>query len=133
MLSRSHPSFGIIIREHVHHNPKPYLSHQAKPLLSKRRLLEDLAVGELVRLAVNDKGLVPRPLVLDELAVLGVLGVQLGEGVALVVWGDIESRESLLATDKEGPLDDGVVVRAIDGSTAEEVLAASLETGEETA
>lgn len=96
-------------------------------------LLEDLAVGPLVGLAVDDKGLVPGPLVVDELAVLGLLGVELGEGVALVVGGDIESGESVLAANNESTLDDGVVALAVDGSTAEDVLAGSLETGEETA
>lgn len=58
--------------------------------------------------------------------------VELGELVALVVRGDIESGLGVIATDDEGPLDDGVVGLAVYGSTAEDVLARSLETGEET-
>ena len=98
----------------------------------RERLLEDFAVSPFIRLTVDGDGLVPRPLVVDELLVLGLLGVELGELVALVVWGDIESRESLVASDEERTLDNRVVGLAIDGSGTENVLAAGLETGEET-
>lgn len=80
----------------------------------QRYLLEHLAVGPLVRLAVDGDGLVPRPLVVDKLLVLLALGVELGELVALVVGSDIKSRERFLSTDKEGTLDDGVVGLAVD-------------------
>lgn len=96
------------------------------------RLLENLAVGELVGLAVDHDGLVPGPHVVDELLVLRLAGVELGELVGLVVGGDVEGGESILATDDEGTLDDGVVGLAEDGTAAEEVLAAGLETSEET-
>lgn len=95
-------------------------------------LLEDLAVGKLHGLAVDDDGLVPGPHVVDELAVLGLAGVELGEAVGLDVRGDVEGRHGLLATDDEGTLDDGVVGLAKDGTATEDVLAAGLETSEET-
>jgi hypothetical protein len=95
-------------------------------------LLEDLAVGPLVGLAVDSDGLVPRPLVVDKLLVFGLGGVELGELVALVVGSDVESGKSLLATNQESTLDDGVVGDTINRGSTEDVLAASLETGEET-
>lgn len=94
-------------------------------------LLEDLAVGELHGLAVDDDGLVPGPHVVDELAVLGLGGVELGEFVGLDIGGDFEGGGGLLATDNEGTLDDGVVGLAEDGTGTEDVLAAALETSEE--
>ena len=84
-----------------------------------------------VLLAVDGDGLVPLPHGLEELAVLGLLGVELGEGVALVVGGDVESGQVLLAADDEGTLDHRVVVLAEYGGRAEDVLARSLKTGVE--
>ena len=95
--------------------------------------LEDLAVGVGVLLAVNSDGTVPLPLGLDVLAVLSLLRVELGEGVALVVGSDIEHGEVLLATDDESTLDDRVPVLAVHGGRAEDVLAGSLKTGIEAA
>lgn len=109
------------------------------PLKKKRytteeyRLLEDLAVSPWVLLASNNDWLLPGPLLVDELLVLRLGSIKLGELVALVVRGDIESWESFLATDDEGTLDDRVVLDTVDGSTAEDVLAGSLETSEKTA
>ena len=100
--------------------------------MQAKRLLEDLAVGPLVGLAVDLNGLVPRPLVLDEGLILGLGGVELGELVGFPVGGDIEGGERLLTTDQEGTTDDAVVGLAIDGASSEEVLARSLETCEET-
>jgi hypothetical protein len=97
-----------------------------------RRLLEHLTIGPLEGLAVDGKGLVPRPLVVDELTVLLLGGVELGELVALVVGSDIESGESLLSADNESTLDDGGVGLAVDGAATKQVLAATLKTGEET-
>jgi hypothetical protein len=94
-------------------------------------LLEDLAVGKLHGLTVDDDGLVPGPHVVDELLVLGLGGVELGEDVRLHVGSDVERRLGLLSTDNEGTLDDGVVGLAEDGTGAEDVLAAALETREE--
>jgi hypothetical protein len=94
-------------------------------------LLEDLSVSPWVLLAADDNGLLPGPLLVDELAVLRLGSIKLGEGVALVVRSDIEARQSILATDEEGTLDDGVVGSAVHGSTAEDVLAGSLKTSEE--
>jgi hypothetical protein len=82
-------------------------------LKKKKHLLENLAVSPWVLLAVDDDGLVPRPLVVDKLLVLSLGGVELGELVALVVGSDIESGESLLTTDEEGTLDDGLVGLAV--------------------
>lgn len=99
---------------------------------SSIRLLEDLAVGPLVGLAVDLDAALAGPLVLDELAVSLALGVELGEVVALVVGSDVEGGKSLLAADKEGTLDDGVVGDTVDGNDTKEVLAAGLEASEET-
>ena len=96
------------------------------------RLFEDLSVGPLELLAVHINRLVPRPHVVDKLLVLGLGGVELSELVALVVGGDIESGEGLLATDDESAADDGVVADTENGGSSEDELAASLETGEET-
>ena len=81
-----------------------------------------------VLLAVDNGRLVPGPLGLDESAILRVLGVELGELVALIIGSDVEDGLPVIATDDEGTLDDGVVVLAVDGGAAEEVLAGSLET-----
>jgi hypothetical protein len=127
LLSVPYPyHFQVVSHPHRNRFPKP------PPFEEKKRLLEDLAVSPLVLLAVLGDGLVPRPLVVDKLLVLGLGGVELGELVALVVGGDIESGKSILTTDKEGTLDDGVVGLAVHGSATEEVLAAALKTGEET-
>lgn len=91
-----------------------------------------MAVSEGVLLAVNDDGDIPSPLVLDELAVLGVGVVELAELVALPVGADLESGLGVLAADQEDTLDDTVVVGTVDGLGTEEVLAGSLKTGVET-
>ena len=96
-----------------------------------RALLEHLPIRPVILLSINLDRLVPAPLVLHELLILGLSRVELGELVALKVRGDIESGESLVATDKEGTLDDGVVAGAIDGGGAEDVFAATFKTGEE--
>ena len=98
----------------------------------KNCLLENLAVSPLVGLAVDGDGLVPRPLVVNKLLVFWLGRVELGELVALVVGSDVESGESLLSADEESTLDDGVVGLAVYGAGTEKVLAAALETGEET-
>lgn len=95
------------------------------------RLLEDLAISPLILLITNDEWLVPCPLVVNKLLVLLLLGVELGELVALDIWGDLEGGESFLATDKEGTLDDAVVGLAVDRRSTEDVLAAGLETSQE--
>jgi hypothetical protein len=67
------------------------------PLKKKRNttevyhLLEDLAVSPWVLLASNNDWLLPGPLLVDELLVLRLGSIKLGELVALVVRGDIES------------------------------------------
>jgi hypothetical protein len=132
-LSKIHPS-GLIHPYHVpsrNHNNHPVITGALHQLM--KHLLEHLAVGPLVRLAVDGDGLVPRPLVIGKLLVLGLLGVELGELVALVVRGDVESGKGLLAADDEHALDDGVVGLAVHGSTAEDVLAGGLKTGKEAA
>src|SRR6266536_2882450 len=96
-------------------------------------LLEDLTISPWILLASNNDWLLPGPLLVDELLVLRLGGVQLGEFVALVVRSNIESWESVLATDDESALDDRVVLDTVDRSTTEDVLAGSLETSEETA
>lgn len=95
------------------------------------RLLENLAISVLVLLAVVHNRLVPGPLSLDVGPVLGLVGVELLELVALIVGSNVEDGQVLVATDDEGTLDDGVVVLSVDGSAAEQVLPGSLQTGVE--
>lgn len=95
------------------------------------RLLENLAVGHLVLLAVDGGRLLPTPNILDKLAVFRLARVELGELVALVVGSDIESGDVFLATDDKGTLDDGVVVLTVNGGTSEDELARSLKAGVE--
>lgn len=101
--------------------------------LAIKHLFEDLTRGVGVVLTVDDNGLLPQPLVLKVLLVLSLGRVKLGELVALVVGGDVENGEVLLAADNESTLDDRVVVLAIDGSAAKQVLARSLKTVVESA
>lgn len=113
--------------------PSVILLQPPRPHPASRRLLVDFAVGVLVGLAVVLDGLVPRELVLNEGAVLGVGGVELLELVALVIRANVDGRKDLLAADEEDTADDGVVVLAVDGDGAEDVLAGGLETSEEAA
>jgi hypothetical protein len=98
----------------------------------EHRLFEDVTINVGVLLAVDSDGGVPGPLVLDELLVLGVGGVELAEVVALPVRGDLEGGLPVLTTDQEDTADDAVVVLAVDRLSTEQVLAGSLETGVET-
>lgn len=86
-----------------------------------------------VLLAVGNDRLVPSPHRLDESTVLRLGGVELLEAVALPVGGDVEDGLVLLATDNESTLDNRVVVLAVDGGAAKDVLARSLEAGVEAA
>lgn len=95
-------------------------------------LLEDLSVSPLVLLTVDGDWLLPSPLVINELLVLWLRGIKLGERITLVVWSDIESVEGILTTDDESTLDDRVTLNPVDGSTTEDVLAGTLKTSEET-
>lgn len=130
-LSSIRPSSGIPSRKSMHHPHRNFAFRQSIHSKESYDLLEDLAVGEFILFAVDRDGLVPCPLVVDELLVLSLLGVELGELVALVVGGDIESREGLLSTDDEGTLDDGIVALSVDGRGTKDVLAAGLETSKE--
>lgn len=87
-----------------------------------------MAVGVRVLLAVDDDGLVPRPLGINKGTVLGLGGVKLDELVALPVGSDVEDRDIVLATDDKGTLNDRVVVGSVDGGAAKEVLAGALKT-----
>lgn len=120
MQGKSITSGGVIRSRHV-----------SQASVIEDTLLEDLAVGELVGLAVDDDGLVPGPHVVDVLPVLRLGGVELGELVGGNVGSDLKGGGGVLATDDEGTLDDGVVGLAEDGTGTEDVLAAALETGEE--
>lgn len=91
-----------------------------------------MAVNPRVLLAVNVDRDVPSPEVLNGLAVLLLGVVKLGELVALPVRSDVESREGFLAADQENTGDDAVIVLAIDGLSAKEVLARGLKTSMET-
>ncbi len=94
-------------------------------------LLKDLPVRPLILLTIHFNRLVPAPLVLDERLVLLLARVELREGIALVVRGDVEGGLLLLAADDECPLDDGFVGFAVDRSAAEDVFAGAFEAGEE--
>lgn len=96
-------------------------------------LLANLALGPLVFLTVDGNRFVLGPLVLDESFVLGLASVKLGEGVAVNIRGNVKCRNMILTTDYEGSLNDGVVGLAIDGGSAEDVLAGALKTVEEAA
>lgn len=85
-----------------------------------------------VCLAVDLDWLVPSPHALDKLLVLLASRIELGELVALVIRSDVECWERLVAANKESSLDDGVIGDSIDRGATEEVLAAGLETVEET-
>jgi hypothetical protein len=122
---------------------------RASLLCAKDRLLEDLTIGPrrllegfrcargimfcipVVFLAINLNWFVPRPHIIDKGLILFTLGVELGEAVGLVVRSNLESGESFLSTDKECAFHDGVVGNAEDRAGTKEVLAASLETVEE--
>ena len=55
------------------------------------RLLENFAISPVVLLAVDIDRLVPRPLVLEELLVFSLAGVELDELVAFPVRSDVKS------------------------------------------
>jgi hypothetical protein len=93
-------------------------------------LLEDLTICPFLVLRLDR--LIPSPHGFDKLLVLGVLGVELGELVRLDVGSDVEGRKSLLATDEESTTNDGIVGGTVNGSGTEDVLAGTLEAGEET-
>ena len=92
-----------------------------------KRLLEDLAISVRVLLAADCDGLVPSPLVGNKRLVCLVLGVELGELVALEVGSHLEGWDSLLTADKECTLNNRVVGSSIDRGRAEKVLAAGLQ------
>ena len=114
------------------HGINNHSSPSSSQTLSSVRLLEDLTVGPIIGLAIDGERLVPGPLVVDELLVLGLVGVELGELVTLPVRSDVESGGGVLAADDEGALDNGVVGLAVYGAAAEDVLARGLKTGKET-
>lgn len=90
-----------------------------------------MAVSEGELLAVDGDGDVPGPQVVDQLAVLLLGVVQLGEVVALPVGGNLEGRGVLLTADHEDTGDSTVVVGTKDTLSTEDVLAGSLKTGVE--
>ena len=99
----------------------------------EEKLLKHLPVRPLVLLSVDGNRLVPGPHVVDEGAVLGLGVVEPGELVRLVVRGDVESGQGLVAAYQEGALDDAVVGDAVDGAAAKQILARGLEAGEKAA
>jgi hypothetical protein len=94
-------------------------------------LLEDLSISRLVSLALDLNWNIRRPLVLKELLVFWLGGVQFHEVVALPVWSDVESFQRVLPSDKERSSNDAVVSGAIDRGNTEEVLARGFEPGEQ--
>lgn len=118
-------------KEKASHQGGLFVADMSVKRALRNTLLEDLAVGEVVGLAVDGDRLVPGPHVVDELLVLLLGGVELGELVGGHVGSNLEGGGGVLATDDKGTLDDGVVGLAEDGTGTEDVLAAALETGEE--
>ena len=118
----------FLLSLHANHHAHPQHS-----VLRYRCSLEHLTVSPLHRLAVDLNRLVPRPHVVDELLVLRLGGVELGELVRVDIRRDVESRERLLAADDKGTPHDRVVGDAVNRSGAEQVLARALKTGEEAA
>jgi hypothetical protein len=94
-------------------------------------LLEDFAISPWVLLAANDQWLLPSPLLVDELLVLRLRSIQLGELVTLKIWCDVKSRKSLLATNDKSTLDDRVILDTIYRSTSKDILTGSLQTSKE--
>lgn len=97
------------------------------------RLLEALGSSDIHFLAIDHDGLVSRPLVIEELPILFLRWIQLGELVALVVWRNIERRQCFLSAHNKGALNDGIVGLSKDGGAAEDVFPGSFETCEESA
>lgn len=95
-------------------------------------LFELMAVNPGELLAFNDKRNVPGPHVTDELAVLFLGVVELGQCIALPVRSNLDRRVAFLATDQHDTADDTIVVDTVDGGSTEHVLARSLKTVEET-
>lgn len=107
-------------------------------------LLEDLSVSPLVGLALDLNWLLPSPLLVNELLVLGlgritvdlsvhasyvlkkIADLQLGECVTLSIWGDVKGWKSLLAADEECAGDDRVIALSVNRHATEKVLARSL-------
>jgi hypothetical protein len=96
------------------------------------RLFEHLAISPLIRLAVDLNRLVPRPLVFDECLIFRLAGIELGKGIALIIWGDIESWQCLLSTDQESTLDNAIIGNSKDGSSTKDVFTRSFEASKET-
>jgi hypothetical protein len=97
------------------------------------QLLEHLAIRPLVLLPLDLDWFVPAPLIFQVLLILWLGGVKFGELVAFVVRSDVEGGESLIATDEEDTLDDGVIGGAVDGGGPKEILAGCFETIEKAA
>lgn len=95
-------------------------------------LFEDVAVNPGVLLAVNYNRYIPGPHVINELAVLFLGVVELGEGVALPVRSNAESSSGVLTTDHVDTADEAVVVDTIHALSTEDVLTRGLETSLQT-
>ena len=103
---------------------------RAYDLQRRKKLLEVLAVDPLT-LTLDLE--VPGKSSLEELLVLGLVEVNLGVLVRLVVWSDRDGGDDVLATGNDNTGDDRVVGSTDDTDGTEEVLAGSLKTVEETA
>lgn len=101
--------------------------------MSQNERKTNLSVSPLIlfTLIVLDR-LVPRPHIIHELLVLLLRWVELNELITFIIWSHVEGWEGLVATDDEGTTDNGVVGDTVNGGGTEDVLAAGLETGEET-
>ncbi len=95
-------------------------------------LLKHLPIRPLICLSSLLNRLVPAPLVIHKLLVLGFLRVQLSKAIALIVGRDVEGGLLFLAADDEGTADDTVIGSAVDRGAAEDIFARGFEAGEET-
>lgn len=91
-----------------------------------------MTVDPRVLLAVNVDRNIPSPQISNNLTVLFLGGIELGEAVALPVGGNIKGWEELLATGQINTSGQAVIVLPIHRVGAEEILSRSLKTSLET-
>ncbi|KAH3662050.1 hypothetical protein OGAPHI_006231 [Ogataea philodendri] len=104
---------------------------------SKRILLSKLPSAQLFEHLTVDNflavvRLVPSPHVLNELLVLWLGWVQFGERVRFPIWSNIESWNSILASDKESTNNTVVVVLSVNNGRTKQVFGGSGQSVEET-
>lgn len=96
----------------------------------EKNLFKYFSVRPLIFLPLTLDRLIPAPLIIDKFPIFGFAGIKLGKFVALVVGCDVKGRQSLLATDDEGTLNNGIIFDAVNRGAAKDVLAGPFEAGE---